>query len=139
MNRSFSVGDTVRLTENMRRACASPDRYERMQIGTVTRVGDYNVYDVLWNGYVNPIGMRGDELEMAEQRSFTYDDVVFLASGAELCAEYERDHDVVFDDDEQLAQFLIGCKKIYDERSKTEEPYWLDIVSEQLEDFFSIV
>ena len=67
MNRSFSVGDTVRLTENMRRACASPDHYERMQIGEVVRVGAYNVYDVLWNGYVNPIGMRGDELELTEQ------------------------------------------------------------------------
>lgn len=76
---------------------------------------------------------------MSDSRnSFTYDDVVFLVSGAELCAEYERNHDVVFDDDEQLVQFLIGCKKIYDERSETEEPYWLDIVSEQLEDFFSI-
>jgi len=67
MNKSFSVGDTVRLTENMCRACASPDRYERMQIGTVTRVGSYNVYDVLWNGYVNPVGMRGDEIELIEQ------------------------------------------------------------------------
>lgn len=63
MNKSFSVGDTVRLAENMCRACAS----ERMQIGKVTRVGAYNVYDVLWNGYVNPIGMRGDEIELVEQ------------------------------------------------------------------------
>lgn len=64
MNRSFSVGDKVTLTESAKRVEVSPERY---QIGEVVRVGAYNVYDVLWNGYVNPIGMRGDEIELLEQ------------------------------------------------------------------------
>ena len=64
MNSNFSVGDTVRLTDAMMRRCVDKERY---QIGEVVRVGAYNVYDVLWNGYVNPIGMRGDEIETIEQ------------------------------------------------------------------------
>lgn len=62
MYNSFSVGDKVTLTESTRRVSVEPEKYE---IGVVTRVGSWNIYDVQWNGFDRPIGMRGDEIQRA--------------------------------------------------------------------------
>ena len=63
MRNNFHVGSTVVLTDAVRRVNVSPERYQR---GTVVRVGTYDVYDVLWNGFDHPIGMRGDEIMEVE-------------------------------------------------------------------------
>ena len=64
MKDRFAVGDKVTLTESMRKAATEPYRY---RLGTVTRIGSWNVYDVKWNGLPHPIGMRGDEITPAGQ------------------------------------------------------------------------
>lgn len=64
MKDRFAVGDKVTLTESMRKAATEPYRY---RLGTVTRIGSWNVYDVKWNGLPTPIGMRGDEITLAGQ------------------------------------------------------------------------
>lgn len=63
MRNNFHVGSTVVLTDAVRRVNVSPERYQR---GTVVRVGTCDVYDVLWNGFDHPIGMRGDEIMEVE-------------------------------------------------------------------------
>lgn len=63
MRYNFHVGSTVVLTDAVRRVNVSPERYQR---GTVVRAGTCDVYDVLWNGFDHPIGMRGDEIMEVE-------------------------------------------------------------------------
>ncbi len=60
MHNSFSVGDKVTLTDSARRVNVAPEKY---QTGVVVRVGSWNIYDVQWNGFDRPIGMRGDEIQ----------------------------------------------------------------------------
>ena len=62
MYNSFSVGDKVTLTESMRRVNVAPEKHG---IGVVVRVGSWNIYEVQWEGFDRPIGMRGDEIQRA--------------------------------------------------------------------------
>ena len=66
--RDFAVGDKVVLTGTMRAVAVEPEKYVS---GTVTRVGTWNIVDVIWNGFDRPIMMRADELLPAERMGGT--------------------------------------------------------------------
>lgn len=63
MGNSFHVGSTVVLTDAVRRVTVAPEKY---QTGKVVKVGSWNIYEVLWNGFDHPISMRGDEIVEVE-------------------------------------------------------------------------
>ncbi len=64
MMNNFHVGSTVVLTDAVRRVNVAPEKYER---GVVVGGGPWNVWDVLWNGFDHPIGMRGDEIREVDR------------------------------------------------------------------------
>lgn len=64
MKKSFSIGDIVTLSENMKIACNNDKRYE---YGIITHVGYWNIVDVKFCGISKDIGMRSDELTLLKK------------------------------------------------------------------------
>ena len=61
----YQVGEKVTLTDEMKKVCVEPEKYQN---GIITQgTGPWGIVEVLWNGYDHPIGMRTDEIKPADE------------------------------------------------------------------------